>query len=183
MKGKHIININETIVRKLNLIQFKNSLSNIFFKDIRTYYNLKKDLNRYKKELKHNLLEEYNNKCNNVLSNDAKLIANRRFFQMINSQRSDSIITFFSKELIAVNVVELFEIVKNARPFKNQLNYSFHRSATKKDVDMRISFMKVCSPDGVVKTKKPAVFKQQGLVDKFKEFLYDYFGYKKGDVK
>lgn len=61
-KDKKIININETIVRNLNLLQFKNSFLNIFFKDIKAYYYLKSDLDYYVKAQKNLLAEEYGNK-------------------------------------------------------------------------------------------------------------------------
>ena len=179
-KSKESININETMVRKINLIQFKNSLSNIFFKDVKTFCNLKEDLDYYEKAQKGKLLEEYNDKHNNFLSNNAKLAANQLFFEIIENTSNNPLISFLSKNLIENITIELFDVDEKAQPFKNQLIYNFHRSATREKVDERIAFMKFCNSDNVMNTIKHSVSKkQQQLVCKFENFLYDYFGLKK----
>lgn len=89
------------------------------------------------------------------------------------------IITFLCKNLIGGIELELFKVNKKAKNFKDQLNYNFYRSATKILVDQRISFMKFCYSNTIMKTaeNEPSK-KQQQLVYKFEQFLYDYFGYK-----
>lgn len=175
LRDKTNININETLVKKINLLQFKNSLSNIFFNDKKTYYELKKDLDYYEIAQKGKLLEEYNNKYNNFLSYEAKSFYNQFFFNVLENTNKN-LICFMSKNLIGDNIKELFDVDKQAKPFQNLMNYNFHRSASLKDVKDRILLMQIGTSYAEENIKDDTDYKQQkDLIKTYEEFLYDYF--------
>lgn len=174
-KNKKNIKVNKDIVRKINLLQFKNSLTNIFFKNLKSFSDLKTDLEYYETAQKGKLLEEYNNKYNNFLSNELKSISNELFFNLLENT-DKNLICFMSKKLIADSIQPLFDIDKKAKPFKNELNYNFRRSAKTSDILRRIAFMKFCTSEKIGKTiqhKMPQ--SQRSLIEKYESFLYDYF--------
>ena len=174
-RNKKNIKVNEDIVRKINLLQFKNCLTNIFFKDSKTFNDLKKDLEYYETAQKGKLLDEYNNKYNNFLSNQLKSISNELFFNLL-EKIDKNLICFISKKLIASSIQPLFHIDKKAKPFKNELNYNFSRSAMTSDILKRIAFIKSCTSEKSGKTMGHNIPQsQRSLDEKYERFLYDYF--------
>lgn len=174
-RNKKNIKVDEDIVRKINLLQFRNCLTNIFFKDSETFNDLKKNLEYYETAQKGKLLDEYNNKYNNFLSNELKSISNELFFNLLENA-DKNLIRFMSKKLISDSIQPLFDIDKKAKPFKNELNYNFRRSAKTSDILRRIAFMKFCTSEKIGKTIKHKIPQsQKSLVEKYESFLYDYF--------
>ena len=74
--------------------------------------------------------------------------------------------------------LEFLKIDKTAKPFQNKLNYNFHRSATEKEVNDRISFMLSCNdPISKMPFKRnmQETQKEYDLVKQRGIFLKSYF--------
>lgn len=174
-KNKNIIKIDKNIVKKINLLQFKNSLESVFFKGSEAFRELQKDLVYYSLIFKGKALEDYNNKYNNYLSSNYKNICNNCFGTIINCAKQSGLY-FLSREVIGSTISELFDLDDSAKPFKDMLNFNFVRSASADDVYRRLSLLGYSITNVQSKIDSQVAQEQHKLFKEYNGFLCKYFG-------
>lgn len=177
IKDKNKIVISRNIVEKLNILQYQNSLENIFSI---TNNGVKFIINYVDKRcnaIRKSLVSKYNNTQNNFLSQNQKEFTDTLFANVL-SNISNKTISLICKGKLENVRLEFLKINKAAEPFQNKLNYNFHRSATEKEVNDRISFMLSCNdPISKMPFKRnmQETQKEYDLVKQWGIFLKSYF--------
>ena len=174
-RNKKAIVCNKELVKQLNLLQFKNALSSIFFNKEIDFIEIDNSLDFFIDCYKGKLIKDFEDNYNNYLSIENKNLQNNIFFTLISSFNR-SIMSYECRAIIEVEKIDLFDLDIKAKPFANLLNYSFHRSATQKEVIDRISFMKGSELIFKENDDDEVYYNEQlKLLQKYEQFLYDYF--------
>ena len=177
IKDKNKIVISRTIVEKLNILQYKNSLENIFSITNNGVEFIINYVDKRCNAIRKSLVSKYNNTQNNFLSQNQKEFTNTLFANVL-SNISNKTISLICKSKPENIRLEFLKINKAAEPFQNKLNYNFHRSATEKEVNDRISFMLSCHNPNIefpLKEKLNANKQEYELVCLWADFLKNYF--------
>ena len=177
IRDKNKLEISRNIVEKLNILQYQNSLENIFSISNNGVEFIIKYVDKRCDEIRKSLLNKYNKTHNNFLSQNQKAFTNTLFANLL-ANISNKTISLICKGKPENIYLEFFKINENARPFQNKLNYNFHRSATEKEVNDRISFMLSCHNPNIefpLKEKLNANKQEYELVCLWADFLKNYF--------
>lgn len=178
IKDKNKIVVNQNMVEKLNILQYQNSLENIFSISNNGVEFIINYVDKRCNEIKQSLISKYNKTQNNFLSQNHKEFSNSIFTNILGniSNKTISLICKGKPETISF---EFLKIDKAAKPFQNKLNYNFHRSATRTEVLNRISFMLSCTNPSIEMPFKRDVKKtpqrEYNLVKQWEIFLKNYF--------
>ena len=174
-RNKRTIVCDAKLVKQLNLLQFKNALSSTFFNRENDFVEIEKILDFYIDCYKGKLIKDFEDNRNNYLSIENKNLHNTMFFALISSFNR-SIMSYECRAIIEAEKIDLFDLDIKAKPFANLLNYSFHRSATYKEVIDRVSFMETCISFSKESIDDGIDYNEQlKLLCKYKAFLYEYF--------
>jgi len=177
INNKKKLAINKKTVQKLNILQYENSLENVFSLSTNGIEFIKVYIDMACQEIRQHLLNEYNRTKNNFLSQELKGRANDMFKQYLYCIDNRILGLYCKKGYEKINF-DFLIIDDLAKPFKNMMNYTMHRSATKKEVEERIKFMKLFSnPNSELpfKTKLNENSDTYDLTLKWESFLKQYF--------
>ncbi len=177
IKDKNKSVISRNVVEKLNILQYQNSLENIFSISNNGVEFIIDYVDKRCDEIRKSLVDKYNKTQNNFLSQNHKDFTNSIFANIL-ANISNKTISLISKGKPENIHLEFLKINKAAEPFQNKLNYNFHRSATEKEVNDRISLMLSCNDPSLKMPFKRNIQETQKECDLVKQwgvFLKDYF--------
>lgn len=168
--AKHFSITDKTVAENLNLLQFKNCNENVFSMSEAGIKFVEEFIEKRYSELKNEAIKEYNEKQNNFLSNDAKLICNKIWEEQCNAL--DLIIWKQAcKSFIGEISFDFFEIPNKEKNFLEKLNdidkinFITNRNATEKEVKERLKSL----------SSAPISEQEKQKLILFRKFLNWYF--------
>ena len=177
INNKKKFTIDKKTVQKLNIIQYENSLENVFSLSSNGINFIKAYIDMTCQKIRQHLRNEYNRTRNNFLSQKLKGRANDMFKQYLDCI-DNKILSLYCKKGYEKIDFDFLVIDDLAKPFQNMMNYTMHRSATKKKVEQRIQFMKSINNPNSELPFKEKLYKDSKTYDltlKWEYFLKQYF--------
>lgn len=140
-RNKYKIIVSLDLVKQLNHMQFINSNLNIYGKTIDEITSEQSYIDNLIPVVKQNLIDKYNNKYNNFLTNEYKLKQNLAFKKIL--EKVDKTVFIYRSKLLRPQL-NLFKICEPAKVYSNNIKYNFRRSASDYDRKLRVSRITVC---------------------------------------
>ncbi len=168
---KYILTSTQIEVENLNKLQYYNSLENVFSATQSGVTYIKDYVDERIITIRKNVKEKYKNNYNNFFSTKEKEKLNTIYNDMVDLI-DDSYLSIYSKIEEEKIRFDFLEIAESAKPFQNNINCNFMRSATKKDVINRINVLQPL-PDDIQDSNSNKKIK--AFYKEWSNFLIQYF--------